>query len=106
VESPAGDFGAYLITIFLYEFCLYGVGYICTWIRFVMALFVSGSKKLFAFSGSNPALLAVIVALISGLGTGILMTMGTVLVFIKFLYRIYWRTFHVVTLGCRGDLSH
>lgn len=52
VASPLGNFGKYLITFMLYQFCIYAVGYICTWMS------------------DLPALLAVVVALLLGLGTG------------------------------------
>eukprot|EP01114_Cavostelium_apophysatum_P015588 TRINITY_DN4279_c0_g1_i1.p1 TRINITY_DN4279_c0_g1~~TRINITY_DN4279_c0_g1_i1.p1 ORF type:complete len:767 (-),score=153.56 TRINITY_DN4279_c0_g1_i1:58-2358(-) len=52
VAAPSGNFGDYFVTLFLYAFCLYAIGYICTWIP------------------PQPALLAVIVSLVSGLGTG------------------------------------
>ena len=52
VAAPAGTFADYFITIFLYQYCLVAIAYICSWIP------------------PYPTLLAVIVALVSGLGTG------------------------------------
>jgi len=51
VTCPTGSLGGYVGAIFLYEYCLFGVGYICG-----------------CLNDSNPFILAVIVALISGLG--------------------------------------
>jgi len=51
VASPGGSFIGYLGTVVFYEFCLYSIGYICG-----------------CLSPSNPSILAVIVALVSGLG--------------------------------------
>jgi len=52
VTSPAGDFGSFYIIVLLYEFCIYGCGYIITWFF------------------PQPYLFGVIVALLCGLGTG------------------------------------
>lgn len=52
VASPLGNLGKYLLAFLLYQFCIYAVGYICTWIS------------------ELPALLTVVVALLLGLGTG------------------------------------